>query len=95
MGENGSGGKCVPGDAFNASMCSQKLIGCQSYVEGFGAGNVDTDPATREFLSCRDSDSHGTHTATTAAGNFGVPFGTSERGPEILPPRPLDEPESE
>jgi subtilisin family serine protease len=66
-------GRCTPGDAFDASMCNQKLIGCQAYVDGFGAGNVDTDPATREFLSCRDSDSHGTHTATTAVGNFGVP----------------------
>ncbi|MGH8441841.1 MAG: S8 family peptidase, partial [Nevskiaceae bacterium] len=62
-------GKCTPGEAFNASMCSQKVIGCQSFIEGFGAGNVAGD----EFLSCRDSDSHGTHTATTAAGNFGVP----------------------
>ncbi len=62
-------GKCTPGEGFNASMCSQKLIGCQSFIDGFGAGNVADD----EFLSCRDSDSHGTHTATTAAGNFGVP----------------------
>ena len=61
-------GKCTPGEAFNASMCNQKLIGCQSFIDGFGAGNVADD----EFLSCRDSDSHGTHTATTAAGNFGV-----------------------
>jgi hypothetical protein len=64
-------GKCTPGEAFNASMCSQKVIGCQSFIDGFGAGNVADD----EFLSCRDSDSHGTHTATTAAGNFGVPAG--------------------
>jgi subtilisin family serine protease len=66
-------GSCTPGEEFNASHCNQKLIGCQFYVAGFGAQNRDTNPATREFLSCRDSDSHGTHTATTAAGNFGVP----------------------
>lgn len=69
----GWNGKCTPGEEFNASMCSHKVIGCQFFVDGFGADNRDTSPATREFLSCRDSDSHGTHTATTAAGNFGVP----------------------
>ncbi len=68
-------GKCTPGEEFNASHCSQKLIGCQFYVDGFGAENRDTNPATREFLSCRDSDSHGTHTATTAAGNHNVTAG--------------------
>lgn len=62
-------GKCTPGEDFNASHCSQKLIGCQSFIDGFGAANVADD----EYLSCRDSDSHGTHTATTAGGNFGVP----------------------
>lgn len=62
-------GKCVPGQGFNASMCNQKLIGCQFYVAGFGAQNVASD----EFLSCRDSDGHGTHTAGTAGGNHGVP----------------------
>ncbi|HYR19849.1 MAG TPA: S8 family peptidase [Myxococcales bacterium] len=62
-------GKCVPGQAFNASNCNQKLIGCQFYVQGFGVENLDAT----EFLSCRDSDSHGTHTATTAGGNHGVP----------------------
>ncbi len=66
-------GKCVPGEAFNASMCNQKLIGCQFYVDGFGAANRASD----EFLSCRDSDSHGTHTATTAAGNHNVPAGVT------------------
>src|SRR5438270_3391711 len=61
-------GKCVPGQDFNASNCNQKLIGCQFYVQGFGVENLDPT----EFLSCRDSDSHGTHTATTAGGNHGV-----------------------
>ncbi|MFL5310508.1 MAG: S8 family serine peptidase, partial [Myxococcales bacterium] len=62
-------GKCVPGQDFNASNCNQKLIGCQFYVQGFGVENLDPT----EYLSCRDSDSHGTHTATTAGGNHGVP----------------------
>ena len=27
-------GKCTPGEAFNASMCNQKLIGAQYFVAG-------------------------------------------------------------
>ncbi|HEX5760511.1 MAG TPA: S8 family serine peptidase [Thermoanaerobaculia bacterium] len=62
-------GKCTPGEAFSASNCNQKLIGCQGFSEAFGPENFHAD----EFASCRDSDSHGTHTATTAGGNHGVP----------------------
>jgi subtilisin family serine protease len=61
-------GKCVPGEAFNASFCNQKLIGCQPFNAAFGAENLHAS----EFNSCRDSDSHGTHTASTAGGNHGV-----------------------
>jgi hypothetical protein len=59
-------GKCVPGEAFNASMCNQKLIGAQYFVEGHG-GPDSIIP--EEFLSPRDFDGHGSHTASTAAGN--------------------------
>ncbi|HVF61374.1 MAG TPA: S8 family serine peptidase [Thermoanaerobaculia bacterium] len=61
-------GKCVPGEAFNASLCNQKLIGCQPFNAAFGPENLHAS----EFDSCRDSDSHGTHTASTAGGNHGV-----------------------
>jgi Subtilase family/Fibronectin type-III domain/Peptidase inhibitor I9/PA domain len=59
-------GKCVPGEGFNASMCNQKLIGAQYFVEGHG-GPDSIIP--EEFLSPRDFDGHGSHTASTAAGN--------------------------
>jgi hypothetical protein len=59
-------GKCTPGEGFNASDCNQKLIGAQYFVAGHGG--PDSIP-TEEFLSARDFDGHGSHTASTAAGN--------------------------
>ena len=49
--------------------CNNKLIKAQYFVDGFGADTL----VPTEFLSARDSDGHGSHTASTAAGNFGVP----------------------
>jgi Subtilase family/Fibronectin type-III domain/PA domain/Peptidase inhibitor I9 len=66
-------GKCVPGEAFDASLCNQKLIGARYYNAGWG-GNAGIDEQLPwEFNSPRDYGGHGTHTATTAGGNFGVP----------------------
>jgi hypothetical protein len=65
-------GKCVPGEAFTASNCNQKLIGARYYNAGFG-GNAGIDELIpHEFNSPRDWGGHGTHTATTAGGNNGV-----------------------
>ncbi len=49
--------------------CNNKLVKAQAFSEGFLSANVLAD---YEFLSARDADGHGTHTATTAAGNYGV-----------------------
>ena len=49
--------------------CNNKLIKAQSFSDGFLSVNTLAD---YEFLSARDADGHGTHTATTAAGNYGV-----------------------
>lgn len=78
-------GKCTPGEAFNASMCNQKLIGAQYFNAGFG-GNAGVDDAfagAYEFNSVRDADGHGTHTASTAGGNYGVDTGISIAGVEL------------
>lgn len=65
-------GKCTPGEEFNASHCNQKLIGARYYNAGWG-GNAGIDAQLPwEFNSPRDFGGHGTHTATTAAGNHGV-----------------------
>ncbi len=60
--------KCTPGEAFNASMCNQKLIGAQWFAAGYGQDNIIPE----EYLSPRDFDGHGSHTASTAGGNNGV-----------------------
>lgn len=65
--------KCVPGEEFNASNCNQKLIGAQYFNEGWG-GNAGIEALRPwEFTSARDYNGHGTHTASTAGGNYGVP----------------------
>jgi hypothetical protein len=63
-------GKCTPGEDFNASNCNQKLIGAQYFVAGHG-GPDSIIP--EEFLSPRDFDGHGSHTASTAAGDNATP----------------------
>jgi subtilisin family serine protease len=65
-------GKCTPGEDFTASDCNQKLIGAQYFVKGFGGAEAVKAGFPLEFISPRDADGHGTHTATTAGGNQGV-----------------------
>ena len=59
-------GKCVAGEQFPVKSCNDKLIGARYYVEGFDKHNI----AKADYLSPRDGDGHGTHTASTAAGNY-------------------------
>ncbi|CAL9241737.1 unnamed protein product [Arabidopsis halleri] len=62
-------GICQTGVAFNSSHCNRKIIGARYYVKGYeryyGAFNVT---ANKDFLSPRDPDGHGSHTASTAVG---------------------------
>ncbi len=62
-------GTCDAGEGFAASDCNRKLIGAQYFYEGFGLGQI----ADRDFLSPRDYNGHGSHTASTAGGNNGIP----------------------
>jgi subtilisin family serine protease len=59
-------GSCEPGENFSTSDCNNKLVGARFYADGF-LFTRSLDPG--EFLSPRDADGHGTHIATTAAGN--------------------------
>ena len=61
-------GKCMPGEEFQADECGQKLIGAQYFNAGFGVDGI----AERDFLSPRDYNGHGSHTASTAGGNADV-----------------------
>jgi len=63
----------VTGEAWDASDYNTKLIGAQYFADGANAaGWFDRPTSTNEFASPRDWDGHGTHTASTAAGNHGV-----------------------
>ncbi len=59
-------GICESGDGFPETSCNNKLVGARYYLDGFLARN-ELDPG--EFRSPKDADGHGTHIATTAAGN--------------------------
>jgi len=59
-------GICQAGDRFTENDCNNKLIGARFFV----AGARETGPIDEgEIFSPRDADGHGTHVATTAAGN--------------------------
>lgn len=60
-------GTCEAGDGFLSTYCNNKLVGARYYIDGF-LEQYDLDP--NEFISPRDADGHGTHIASTAAGNF-------------------------
>jgi hypothetical protein len=65
-------GKCTPGEAFPASKCNQKVIGAQRFNEAWGGDAGLKARRPWEFASSRDYNGHGSHTASTAAGNHGV-----------------------
>lgn len=64
-------GECENATDFSSSLCNRKLIGARSFSRGFhmAAGNDGGFGKEREPPSPRDSDGHGTHTASTAAGS--------------------------
>jgi subtilisin family serine protease len=67
-------GTCQTGEQWDASDCTTKVVGARYYTAGATAGIGDIKSVfPYEYLSARDADGHGTHTATTAAGNYGVP----------------------
>ncbi|XP_047310086.1 subtilisin-like protease SBT1.6 [Impatiens glandulifera] len=67
-------GICQTGVKFTKENCNRKIVGARFFVKGhensgqFGGGGSINE--TVEFLSPRDADGHGTHTASTAAGRY-------------------------
>jgi len=57
-------GKCEVGQGWNSSNCNRKIIGARFYSAGIDEGTLKA-----EYLSARDANGHGTHTASTAAGS--------------------------
>ncbi|KAJ6301225.1 hypothetical protein OIU77_015520 [Salix suchowensis] len=66
-------GFCESGKQFKPRIhCNRKIIGARWFVDGFVADYDQplNTSANQEFLSPRDANGHGTHTASTAAGGF-------------------------
>jgi len=83
--ENWSG-TCVAGEEFETTDCNSKMIGARWYIDGaLATGPIDDG----EIRSPRDADGHGTHVATTAAGNrtSAAIFGTTIGDLEGVAPR--------
>ncbi|XP_021714988.1 subtilisin-like protease SBT1.8 [Chenopodium quinoa] len=60
-------GVCESGPEFPRSACNNKLIGARSFSHGYkmaSGGVMNSD----DVVSPRDTDGHGTHTASTVAG---------------------------
>ncbi|KAL5858468.1 hypothetical protein ACOSQ3_005926 [Xanthoceras sorbifolium] len=68
-------GVCQTGVKFTAKNCNKKIIGARFFSKGHEAAERAPGPIgginkTVEFMSPRDADGHGTHTASTAAGRY-------------------------
>lgn len=62
-------GTCEEGTKFSVANCNKKLIGARAFYKGYETivGRINE---TVEYRSPRDFNGHGTHTASTAAGNL-------------------------
>jgi hypothetical protein len=61
-------GRCQGGQQFPDTTCNDKIIGARYYLAGFGKKHI----AKADYTSARDGAGHGSHTSSTAAGNYGV-----------------------
>ncbi|WP_336920941.1 S8 family serine peptidase [Aquipuribacter sp. SD81] len=66
-------GECELGEGWDsADLCNDKLITARYFADSFLASVDEENRGEHEFVSTRDGDGHGSHTASTAAGNDGV-----------------------
>ncbi|MFI8197033.1 S8 family serine peptidase [Streptomyces sp. NPDC085942] len=63
-------GTCQTGDRFTAAACNEKVISARYFGEAWFDAVPESNRAG--YISPRDSQGHGTHTASTAAGNADV-----------------------
>ncbi|URE22264.1 Subtilase family [Musa troglodytarum] len=68
-------GECVSGPGFPASACNRKLVGARYFSGGYEATSGRMNESS-ELRSPRDTDGHGTHTASIAAGRYVFPAST-------------------
>jgi hypothetical protein len=65
-------GVCQSGEKWVATDCNSKLVGARYYPDAFLDSVKPQQRDPHEVISTRDGNGHGSHTASTAAGNFGV-----------------------
>jgi subtilisin family serine protease len=63
-------GTCQIGDQFTADVCNEKIISARYFGEGWMSAVSPDNRA--DYISPRDGQGHGTHTASTAAGDAEV-----------------------
>ncbi|KAK9131427.1 hypothetical protein Sjap_011914 [Stephania japonica] len=67
VGENWKG-VCEASRDFPATACNRKIIGARAFYKGYEAARRAPIDETKESKSPRDTEGHGTHTASTAGG---------------------------
>ncbi|MET1036603.1 MAG: S8 family serine peptidase [Arthrobacter sp.] len=65
-------GDCQVGEGFDGTLCNDKVISARYFADDFTTYVPEANRADAEVISAVDIASHGTHTATTAAGNNNV-----------------------
>lgn len=65
-------GECQKGEKFNGTACNSKVLSARYFSDAFEDSVAKQDRAPEELISPVDVGSHGTHTASTAAGNADV-----------------------
>ena len=68
-------GACASGPGFPPASCNRKLVGARFFSKGYEATSGRMNE-TAEVRSPLDTDGHGTHTASIAAGRYVFPAST-------------------
>ncbi|MEU4192292.1 S8 family peptidase [Kribbella sp. NPDC026611] len=64
-------GSCAAAEQWATTNCSNKIVGARYYNAGIGGdATVKAAPYVNEVASPRDINGHGSHTASTAAGDY-------------------------
>ncbi|GHH84704.1 hypothetical protein GCM10018793_49890 [Streptomyces sulfonofaciens] len=63
-------GTCQTGEQFTADLCNTKIVGARYFGDTWLSFNPPE--ARADYVSARDGEGHGTHTASTAAGDADV-----------------------